>query len=100
MANKQYQRGVEAERKVVKVLNDAGYEAQRSAQSRGVWDVVGVNANGVRLIQVKRAQKDASWQAEFQRACEAMRELPCPPNVSREVWVWVDYRGFVTMEVV
>ena len=61
--------------------------------------MVGVHANGVRLIQVKRAKKDAYWQSEFKRACEAMREMDCPPNVSCEVWVWVDYTGFVTMEV-
>ena len=51
------------------------------------------------MIQVKRAKKDAYWQSEFKRACEAMREMDCPPNVSCEVWVWVDYTGFVTMEV-
>lgn len=100
LANKQYRRGVEIERKVVQILNDAGYEAQRMAQSRGRWDVVGVGPVGVRLIQVKRAKKDSPWEGWFRKACEAMRGIKCPPNVSREVWVWIDYQGFVKQEVI
>ena len=45
-----YQRGRSAEYKAVKELQAAGYIATRSAGSHGLWDVMAVNKNGVRLM--------------------------------------------------
>jgi len=95
-----YKRGREAEYKAVRVLEEAGYMAQRSAGSHSVWDVCAVGPSGVRLIQVKRCKKGASWKWEFGVACEQMEGLPELPGVTREVWVYEDYRGFIKREVV
>jgi len=96
-----YERGVETERKIMDILDEAGYVTFRTAGSHGCFDVGGIAPNGgVRLIQSKRAKKDTSWRSDFEQAVDQLRQLPRNPNVSYEVWVWVDYQGFVKMEVV
>lgn len=49
-----YHRGYLIERRACKLLEQAGYVVARTAGSHSPFDVVAVNANGVRLIQVKR----------------------------------------------
>ena len=84
--NKGYERGRRAEYMAVKQLEAAGYKAVRSAGSHGLWDVMAVNANGVRLIQVKSDEDVADVKYECKVAAEKMSKLTCPANVSLEVW--------------
>ena len=100
MARTNYQRGVEIERKVMEILEEAGYEAMRTAGSHGIFDVCGYGPCGVRFIQVKRAKKGESWKQDYEQAVESIQQLPKHPSVSGEVWVWVDYEGFVKKEVI
>ncbi len=95
-----YRRGVETERRIVEILESAGYVAQRSAGSHGPWDVVAVGPAGVRFIQAKRSKTDTGWEREYELAMEEMGQLPRLQGVSYECWVWVDRKGFVRMGVV
>lgn len=91
-----YQRGRKAEYKVVEVLKKQGYEAFRTAGSKGPFDVMGLNDREVILVQVKRGRKKRSTRD----ARALLAALPTPPGVKKEIWVWVDRQGFVRKEVV
>lgn len=94
-----YRRGYLIERRACKLLEQAGYVVARTAGSHSPFDVVAVNANGVRLIQVKRL-KEGSLTAVLEAAREEIRQVPKAQNVSREVWIWVDGEGWVVQEAV
>lgn len=89
-----YKRGYEIERKVMRLLAAAGYITARTAGSHSPFDVVAVNSTGVRLIQVKRTKRD-KFDALLDMAIEEIQQVPRLPGVSREVWIWVDGRGWV-----
>ena len=55
-----YQSGVRVERKAVQFLVDRGYIAMRSAGSKGVFDVIGINKHGIRFIQCKSSGETIS----------------------------------------
>ena len=96
-----YQRGRSAEYKAVKELQAAGYIVTRAAGSHGLWDVVAVNANGVRMIQVKSDVDENDVRFECKVAKEAMAKIFRPSNVSYEVWGRVHGRnGWIIREVV
>lgn len=94
-----YRRGYLAERRAAKVLERAGYVVARTAGSHSPFDVVAVNPNGVRLIQVKRV-KEGGIAATLEAAREEIRQVPKVQGVSREVWIWFDGEGWVVQEVV
>jgi len=100
MTNRNYDRGVEKERKAQEQLEAVGYETMRTAGSHGLFDVIGYGATGVRCIQVKRAKQDQDWRPEYEQAKEKLESLPDITGVSREVWVWVDYQKWVKQEVI
>lgn len=93
-----YRRGYLAERKAAKVL-EPGYVVARTAGSHSPFDVVAVGPNGVRLIQVKRV-KEGGFTAILEAAREEIRQVPKVPGVSREVWVWLDGKGWIVQEAV
>lgn len=95
-----YKRGVETERKIMECLEAEGYIPFRMAGSHGIFDVGGIGPTGVRFIQSKRCKKKTGWEADYRKAKEAMEILPRLPGVSYEIWVWVDYKGFLLREVV
>lgn len=89
--SKPYRRGYVAERRACEELSREGYLALRVAGSRGPIDVVALG-DRVRLIQVKRARPGREDAALF----EGKRDLLAVPlRFTKEVWVWVDRRGFV-----
>ena len=100
MSRTNYDRGREIEYKIVKVMEDAGYVAQRSAQSRGAWDVCAIGPQGIRFIQAKRVKKGGSWKGEFEKARELLEFAPDLPNVAWEIWIWEDYLGWIKREVI
>jgi Holliday junction resolvase len=72
-----YTKGRRAEYRAAAMLRDRGYFVVRSAGSRGLWDLVGIDAQTVRLIQVKSGCKPTT---------EEMREmaaLATPANVRK-----------------
>lgn len=55
MANRNYNKGVRKERKIVNQAKALGYYASRNAGSHGIWDVtiVDVKLKKIRFLQVK-----------------------------------------------
>lgn len=77
-----YTAGRRAEYRTIAVLEAAGYSCTRSASSKGMWDVVGVSATDVVLVQVKYGGRPApSSYADF-------GEMRVPANVRRLVHWW------------
>lgn len=78
-----YRAGVRAERRTQECLEAAGYTTMRTAGSHGAFDVIGVSATDIVLVQVKRGSKRPS-EADVR----ALRELSVPPNVRTLVHYW------------
>jgi hypothetical protein len=70
----------------MKILQAAGYNTTRAAGSFGMFDVIAINAQGLRLIQVK-SNRDAS---PVEREQIALFDR-LPPNATKEVWRFQDY---------
>lgn len=82
-------KGKEGEKRAAKALEDAGYHVTLVHLSRGPFDVVATNRQGVRFIQVKvddSKQWLRSQPAEMQKVREEM-EFPKPENATCELWV-------------
>jgi Archaeal holliday junction resolvase (hjc) len=79
-------KGSRNEHKAMKILQAAGYHTTRAAGSFGMFDVIAINAQGLRLIQVK-TNRDAS---PVEREGIALFD-GLPPNASKEVWIFRDY---------
>jgi len=92
-------RGHDKERQCVRELTARGYEAIRSAGSKKTWDVIAVGPYDVKLIQCKRMKwtKNPTPSALAPKAVmEQMRRAPAPKNtvVQKELWTWVDRKGW------
>lgn len=61
-------------------LRKQGYTVTRNAGSHGAWDVLAMNADGVRLIQVKQQG------AVDEEARSKLLAIPAPECASREIW--------------
>ena len=75
-------RGRAFERKAMKelILND--YYPIRSAGSRGLWDVIGIKKDDIKLIQVKRNVRINSKEKK------RLLDFECPNIVSKEIWTY------------
>lgn len=77
-------KGTRNEYKCMRQLESEGYACTRSAASLGVWDIIAIRKDSVRLIQVKTNRRPGTVEME------AMRSFECPPSCSRELWVYKD----------
>lgn len=96
-----YQRGAETERKIVALLELAGYtEVTRSAGSHGAFDVWALNEDHTLLIQSKRCKKfsASTYKEELKQIKEKAKKLHKQCQV--EFWIWEDFKGFVVKEVI
>lgn len=85
----QYQRGALAERWAKQELIDCGFHTVvRAAGSRGVFDLVAIGENAIKLVQVKRVQSGP--MPSFSEDLAVMREVQVPECCSRELWIWHD----------
>lgn len=86
----QYARGRRKEYDVVKRLRAAGWLAQRSAGSHGLWDVVAVKAGALPLfVQVKYGRFKHAWEDKNSAALlrlgdETVTDTP----LDVEVWAY------------
>ena len=80
-----YQRGVYAERKCMAFLRAIGFTAVRTAGSHGPFDVIAWNKYGVRLVQVKRSNKQ---RKPSQKERDGIEAETAPWNCSKEVWIY------------
>jgi len=90
--NKNYRRGYEIERKAVKELKELGYNAVRTAGSHSPFDVIAWNEDQVRFIQIKRSKK---YKDPSKTTIKKLMQEKTPYTASKEIWVWVDRKGFV-----
>ena len=96
MANTSRQ-GHDRERQCVKELTERGYMAIRSAGSKKMWDVLAVGPNDIKLIQCKKMNKNIQSCIAPKAVIEEMRNSPAPNSgvVTKELWTWVNRRGWV-----
>ncbi|HEX7409962.1 MAG TPA: hypothetical protein VF515_20275, partial [Candidatus Binatia bacterium] len=66
------------------LLEAAGYAVTRAGASLGVWDLIGISAADVALVQVKT--RDWPGTAEM----ETLAGFPVPVNCKRLVHRWRD----------
>lgn len=74
--------GTRNEHKTMKLLESLGYRCTRAAASLGVWDVIGIGATDVVVVQVKTT----NWPRPAEM--EGMREFHTPHNVRKLIHRW------------
>jgi Holliday junction resolvase len=75
-------KGTRNEHRSIKLLEAAGYRCTRAAGSLGVFDIIGVSATDVVLVQVKTRDWPGSVETE------AIKEFPTPPNARKLLHRW------------
>jgi|GEM_PF-470723 len=78
-------KGQRSERRCIRALEAAGYLCTKSGGSLGLFDVIGIGAVDVRLVQVKSGTKRLT---PIER--EGIKALKVAPNVSKEYWRYLD----------
>lgn len=76
-------KGNKSEREIWHRLKDQGMEAVCSKASLGPADVVAWNNEVVRFIQSKNESKTRSYIEDLDK----LRNMKCPPNGVRELWL-------------
>lgn len=79
-------KGSRNERRSIRLLEVAGYSCTRAAASLGMFDIVGVGAGDVVLVQVKTRD----WPGSIEM--EQLKEFRCPPNAKKLIHRWRDYQ--------
>ena len=82
------QKGSRNERRSVKLLETAGYTCLKSGGSLGIFDIVGISATDIVLVQVKSNRNPSLVEIE------AMELFICPKNCKKLVHKWNDYSRF------
>ncbi|MGB7069116.1 MAG: hypothetical protein WBD22_06445 [Pyrinomonadaceae bacterium] len=77
-------KGTRNEHKTIRRLESIGYECFRMAGSLGLFDVIGVSAIDLMLVQVKSNRNPS--RAELDR----IRELDTPESCRKVIHVWKD----------
>ena len=82
--------GRKKERRTRDWLEELGYKVcltpmptrwQKEQDMFGLWDLIAVDSDQVRFIQVKSRKIYGKELIKY-------NEFPCPPNCTKEVWVW------------
>lgn len=79
-----YKKGARNEYRTMRLLEGAGFTAVRAAGSHGPFDVLGWNASGFILVQVKTN----GWPTPAER--EKLASISVPPNAQKLVHRWND----------
>jgi len=79
-------KGTVNERRSIRILEDAGYRCTRAAGSLGAWDIVGVGATDVVLVQVKTG----NWPRPPEM--ETLQNFPCPAGCRKLLHLWRDWQ--------
>ncbi len=94
-------RGHDTERKCAQELKALGYDVIRSAASKSIWDIIAVGPHDIRLIQCKRTKKTTRSAAAPKSVIKEMRSAPAPSvGVNKQLWTWVDRKGWVVTTIV
>jgi len=79
--NSGYRKGKYYERKTRAILENQGYYTIRSGASKGIWDIVAIKEDSIKLIQVKACTSSVS-KAEMNK----MVLFKAPTNTTKELW--------------
>lgn len=77
-------KGTHNEHRTMALLEAAGYRCTRAAASLGAWDVIGVGAVDIVLVQVKTRD----WPGTVE--LEELRSFVAPPNARKLLHRWRD----------
>jgi hypothetical protein len=77
-------KGSRNERRSMALLESLGYSCTKSGASLGAFDVIGVSAVDVVLLQVKTRD----WPGSVEM--ETIRNFPSPPNCRKLIHRWRD----------
>jgi hypothetical protein len=91
-----YTRGRTAEYQAKKELEKQGYYVVRSSGSHSCIDIIAIGVN-IKLIQIKRTKRALTINfvnGLYDKDINALRELHVSTNVSKELWVWLDRKGW------
>ena len=106
-----YNRGVEVERKAMKELEVEGFSCFRTAGSHGVFDVFAFRGDKTLLIQLKRTKKFREsyyksalekikvWSEELVGNTPELKYPVCWAFLETWLWVWVDNSGWVKKRI-
>jgi len=75
-------KGTRNEHRSMRLLEAAGYRCTRAAASLGTWDVIGISATDVVLVQVK----SSSWPGSVEM--EGLEEFHAPFNARKLIHRW------------
>jgi len=90
MSNKR--RGIEKERQAKHELEKEGYLVVRARGSFGKFDLIALNTEHIKLVQVKRVKgKYASFVHEIKEIKDFVNH---PNNTVKELWIWFDHKGW------
>jgi len=87
-----YQRGYEAELRARSNLSNDGYYVMRSSASLTAFDLIAINREVVRLIQIKRCKNQLP---SYKKDIEEIRKIRVPSCCKKELWIWRDRRGWI-----
>lgn len=86
-----YGKGRRLEYKIRGILEPEGYYVVRSAGSKGLFDIVAIPVGSpkkIKLIQSKSNREPPKKEMAL------LREFNCPTYCEKEIWVWIDRKGF------
>ena len=84
MPNLKYVKGANLERAAKKILEEADYFVVRSAGSKSPVDLIAVDINEIRLIQIKSGKQGYRVKTEDERK---LQKITVPSNCRKEIWV-------------
>lgn len=87
-----YSTGYRAEREAAKYLEAQGYYVMTSRGSKGMFDLIAVSPEEVKLIQVKVIPTNA--KRIFKKEQLEIRRVQTPPFVKKEFWIYEKRRGW------
>lgn len=80
-------KGNKQEHRAMNTLESEGYACCRSAASLGIFDVVAIRKDSIKLIQVKSNRKPPKPE---RLALIEFAKNNCPANGTVEIWVYKD----------
>jgi Holliday junction resolvase len=98
--NPRYSKGARIERKAIEKLQRCSNLVIRSAGSHSPFDVIAIDGNEVRLIQLKACKK--FYPNILDSAVKEVRQglkFKLPENCKAEVWIHEDKKGFIKYEL-
>jgi hypothetical protein len=80
--------------KTRRLLEAVGYQCETAKFSRwgstdfwGLWDIIAIDKKNIKLVQVKSNRLPSPEDREQYELFE------CPSCVSKELWIWYDYKN-------